>query len=52
MKFNKILAAFADKQLEKEFLEHEREGIVKYFRPLPHFHILLKEDGGRNLCLK
>ncbi len=34
MKYNKVFATFADKQLEKEFLEHERESALKYLRPV------------------
>jgi len=33
MKFNRLLASFADKELEKEFLEHERESSLKHLRP-------------------
>ncbi len=33
MKYNKLFASFADRQLENEFLEHERESALKYLRP-------------------
>lgn len=33
MKYNKLFATLADSELEKEFLEHERESILKYLRP-------------------
>lgn len=34
MKYNWLLANFADKKLEEEFLEHERENTLKYMRPV------------------
>jgi len=33
MKYNRFFASFVDIQLEKEFLEHERESALKYLRP-------------------
>ncbi|MFO8191475.1 MAG: diguanylate cyclase [Bacillota bacterium] len=34
MEYNKLYAAFTDKQLEKEFLEYERDSTLKHLRPL------------------
>jgi diguanylate cyclase (GGDEF)-like protein len=33
MKYNRFFASFVDSQVEKEFLEHERESALKYLRP-------------------